>query len=148
MLRLHIVLVIAAAFGPSIRAFCPESIPSPDRSSLTQCAASSRRDVLGTAVTGAAAVLAGLSQPAQARLEAVNNPSLLPSEQGLNVIQTEKFLTSGQAKRLDKLLGALERDTGWRVRVLCQSYPYVNVYFSVVAVFLFPLATHNFVLFS
>merc|ERR1712232_956667 len=44
-------------------------------------------------------------------------------EQGMNVIQVEKFLTSGQAKRLDNLLSSLERDTGFRVRVLCQRYP-------------------------
>ena len=60
---------------------------------------------------------------ASARLEAVNRPDLLPKEDGLNVIQVEKFLTSGQARRLDNLLSALERDTGFRVRVLCQSYP-------------------------
>jgi TPM domain len=61
--------------------------------------------------------------PAEARLESVNRPDLLPKDQGLKVIQTEKFLTSGQAKRMDQLLSALERDTGWRVRVLCQAYP-------------------------
>jgi TPM domain len=63
------------------------------------------------------------SYPASARLESVDQPNLLPTEKGLNVIQTEKFLTSGQAKRMDQLLSALERDTGWRVRVLCQAYP-------------------------
>jgi uncharacterized membrane protein YgcG len=35
----------------------------------------------------------------------------------------EKFLTKGQEKRLDNLLSKLEKDTGWRVRVLCQAYP-------------------------
>lgn len=59
----------------------------------------------------------------QARLEAVNRPDLLPKEAGLNVIQIEKFLTSGQAKRMDTMLTKLESDTGFRVRVLCQSYP-------------------------
>jgi len=61
--------------------------------------------------------------PASARLDPVNRPDLLPKEPGLNVIQIEKFLTTGQAKRLDNLLSALERDTGFRVRVLCQAYP-------------------------
>lgn len=61
--------------------------------------------------------------PASARLEGVNNPNLLPNEKGLNVIQVEKFLTSGQVKRLDTLLSNLERDSGYRVRVLCQAYP-------------------------
>jgi len=60
---------------------------------------------------------------AQARLDPVDKPQLLPSEKGLNVIQTEKFLTSGEAKRMDAKLAKLEKDTGWRVRVLCQSYP-------------------------
>jgi len=41
----------------------------------------------------------------------------------LNVIQVEKFLTKGQEKRLDGLLSKLEKDTGYRVRVLCQAYP-------------------------
>jgi len=40
-----------------------------------------------------------------------------------NVIQIEKFLTSGQAKRMDTMLSNLEKDTGFRVRVLCQAYP-------------------------
>ena len=62
-------------------------------------------------------------QPANARLESVNRPDLLPSEKGLNVIQIEKYLTTGQAKRMNELLGSLERDTGYRVKVLCQSYP-------------------------
>jgi TPM domain len=63
-------------------------------------------------------------QAASARLEAVNRPDLLPKEsRDLYVIQTEKMLTSGQAKRMDQLLHALERDTGFRVRLLCQNYP-------------------------
>lgn len=81
----------------------------------------SRRNVISISL-GSFATLS-LASEATARLEAVNNPALLPSEAGVNVIQTEKFLTSGQAKRLDKLLAALERDTGFRVRVLCQNYP-------------------------
>jgi TPM domain len=60
---------------------------------------------------------------ADARLESVNRPDLLPKESGLNVIQTEPFLTSGQARRMNTLLTSLERDTGYRVRVLCQNYP-------------------------
>jgi len=58
-----------------------------------------------------------------ARLEPVNNPSLLPSEPDQVVIQTQKFLTTGQAKRMTDLIRATEKDTGFRLRVLCQSYP-------------------------
>jgi hypothetical protein len=52
---------------------------------------------------------------AEARLEAVNRPDLLPSEKGLNVIQIEKFLTTGQARRMNDMLSSSERDTGFRV---------------------------------
>ena len=60
---------------------------------------------------------------ANARLDPVDNPSLLPSSPGEVVIQTEKFLTAGQVKRMSELIKSLERDTGFRLRVLCQSYP-------------------------
>ena len=85
----------------------------------------SRRDVLVTSVVAATTAAALFVTPsiAAARLESVNRPDLLPKEPGLNVIQTEKFLTSGQARRMNDLLKALERDTGFRVRVLCQNYP-------------------------
>ena len=63
------------------------------------------------------------TQPANARLESVNRPDLLPSEKGRAVIQIEKYLTSGQERRMNDLLLSLERDTGYRVKVLCQSYP-------------------------
>jgi|UniRef100_A0A8J9T7L0 hypothetical protein len=85
-----------------------------------------RRGAFSTAISRALAVgtvAAGTTLPAWARLESVDRPDLLPAERGVNVIQTEKFLTSGQAKRMNDLLVALERDTGFRVRVLCQSYP-------------------------
>lgn len=90
----------------------------------------SRRDLfLTSAVSSAvlATTLLGAAVPdAQARLESVNRPDLLPKEPNLNVIQTEKFLTSGQVKRMDQLLSALERDTGYRLRVLCQVSCYHN----------------------
>jgi hypothetical protein len=69
------------------------------------------------------ATLMQLPQPASARLEAVDRPDLLPGNAGLNVIQTEKILTPGQVKRMDAMLASLEKDTGFRVRVLCQKYP-------------------------
>uniref|UniRef100_A0A7S1BTV0 Uncharacterized protein n=1 Tax=Corethron hystrix TaxID=216773 RepID=A0A7S1BTV0_9STRA len=74
-------------------------------------------------LTLAAAGLVGAPDPSAARLEAVDNPSLLPSQAGQNVIQVEKFLTAGQARNMEKLLTNLEKDTGFRLRVLCQAYP-------------------------
>jgi len=85
-----------------------------------------RRSILSSAVAAvsASAILKiATPYPAFARLDPVNRPDLLPKEGGLNVIQIEKFLTSGQAKRMDSMLSNLEADTGYRVRVLCQSYP-------------------------
>ncbi len=74
--------------------------------------------------TGIVAVSAAfLTEAASGRLDPVNRPDLLPKDPGLNVIQTEKFLTTGQAKRLNELLAKLEKDTSFRVRVLCQAYP-------------------------
>lgn len=85
----------------------------------------SRRDLMTLTISSAvmASTVFGSAVPALARPEGVNKPELLPKEAGLNVIQVEKFLTSGQAKRMDQLLANLERDTGYRVRVLCQAYP-------------------------
>ena len=83
----------------------------------------SRRSALSGLVALTAAVPSLLPTPANARLEGVNKPELLPSEPGLNVIQVEKFLTKGQEKRMNDLLTKLEKDTGYRVRVLCQAYP-------------------------
>ena len=80
----------------------------------------SRRSLLwGTS----AAILLTSSGNAYGRPEPVNRPDLLPKEPGLNVIQIEKFLTSGQVKRLNEMLSKLEKDTSFRVRVLCQAYP-------------------------
>ena len=72
-------------------------------------------------VAGGGALLAH-GTPAQARPEGVNKPELLPSGR-TNVIDLERFLTSGQAAALDKQLSALETATGIKLRVLCQSYP-------------------------
>lgn len=102
-----------------------ETCGSPVRQTQ-QTAALTRRSMLVGALGSATGIMTTTMQPpaAQARPESINRPDLLPKEPGLNVLQIEKFLTSGQASRMDRLLAALERDTGFRVRVLCQAYPY------------------------
>lgn len=92
-----------------------------------------RRNFLSktTATTTTAAIIASAMmtmmtipmKSAMARLEPINRPELLPKESGKNIIQIEKFLTSGQVRRLEDLLQKLEIDTGYRLRILCQSYP-------------------------
>lgn len=79
------------------------------------------------AVSRRAAILGGFAVaatalPAFARPEGVNKPELLPSYQ-TNVIDLQKFLTSGEVKNLDKQLASLESATGIKLRVLCQAYP-------------------------
>lgn len=87
----------------------------------------SRRDAFtssaGIATAAVFATLSGSPSPVAARLESVNKPELLPTEPGQNIIQVEKFLTSGQQKNIQKLTTSLEKDTGFRLRVLCQAYP-------------------------
>lgn len=41
----------------------------------------------------------------------------------VNIIDLEKFLTKGQIKKIDEKLAKLEKDTGFKFRVLCQRYP-------------------------
>ena len=61
---------------------------------------------------------------ASAKLEGVNKPELLPTTPNVNVMEVEKgFLSMQQVKNLETVLAALEKDTGFRVRVLTQRYP-------------------------
>jgi len=102
------------------------------RSVVAQRSAASCLQRSGSAVmatSGRRAVVAGLllvpcARPfaATARPEGVNKPELLPSYQ-TNVIDLQRFLTSGQVKSMDKQLADLEKATGIKLRVLCQSYP-------------------------
>ncbi|UPQ99485.1 thylakoid lumenal 15.0 kDa protein [Chloropicon primus] len=59
---------------------------------------------------------------AEARLEGVNKPELLPKEY-TPLIDVADFLTSGEEQRVVKTLERLERDTGVKLRVLAQNYP-------------------------
>lgn len=139
MILIKLVLLVALLFV-STEAFAPVAprlTPFQSSPSASALSATFNNDhIAGTSSNihsrrAAMCTLAGLtasplflpSPPASARLEAVNNPQLLPSESGLNVIQIEKFLTKGQEKRINDLLVKLEADTGYRVRVLCQAYP-------------------------
>lgn len=122
-----IVALVIASIDGSFALVSPVQNARPTSTQLMMSASDnaestlSRRTLLSSAAVGA--LMVATPKSASARLEAVNRPDLLPKEEGLNVIQTETFLTKGQAKRLNDLLTALERDTGFRVRVLCQAYP-------------------------
>ncbi|XP_028775198.1 thylakoid lumenal 15.0 kDa protein 2, chloroplastic-like isoform X2 [Neltuma alba] len=52
----------------------------------------------------------------------VNKPELLPKEFS-TVIDVAGFLSDGQEKRLAQEIASLEKDTGFKLRVLAQNYP-------------------------
>ncbi|GBG72320.1 hypothetical protein CBR_g11899 [Chara braunii] len=60
--------------------------------------------------------------PALARPEGVNRPDLLPPG-GSPIIDIANFLSPYQETRIRDQLEKLERDTGFRLRVLAQNYP-------------------------
>lgn len=61
---------------------------------------------------------------ADAKLEGVNRPDLLPKgDQIVKVIDVAGFLTASEEKKLEAEVESLERDTGFKLRVLAQSYP-------------------------
>ncbi|GBF99806.1 hypothetical protein Rsub_12559 [Raphidocelis subcapitata] len=69
-------------------------------------------------------VSASLMMPgaASARLDPVNRPDLLPKE-FTTVIDVAGFLTPSEERRIASEVAALEADTGFKLRVLAQSYP-------------------------
>ncbi|XP_054802755.1 thylakoid lumenal 15.0 kDa protein 2, chloroplastic isoform X3 [Prosopis cineraria] len=52
----------------------------------------------------------------------VNKPELLPKDFS-TVIDVAGFLSDGQEKRLAQEIASLEKDTGFKLRVLAQNYP-------------------------
>jgi len=125
--RISFSAVVAALHFSAAGAFY-RTAPFTTRTSVRMNAEHvSRRDAFtssaGIATAAVCAALSGSPSPVAARLESVNKPELLPTEPGQNVIQVEKFLTSGQQKNIQKLTTSLEKDTGFRLRVLCQAYP-------------------------
>ncbi|KAH9604741.1 hypothetical protein KSS87_004964 [Heliosperma pusillum] len=52
----------------------------------------------------------------------VNKPELLPKE-FTTVIDVAGFLSPGQEKRLVEAIANIERDTGYKLRILAQNYP-------------------------
>ena len=52
----------------------------------------------------------------------MNRPELLPKEP-TTVIDVVNFLTKGQEKKVAASIQQLEEKTGYKLRILCQSYP-------------------------
>lgn len=64
-----------------------------------------------------------VSSGAMARKEGVNRPDLLPSGEVTAVIDIAGFLTPSEEQRIKSEVDSLERDTGFKLRVLAQNYP-------------------------
>ena len=76
------------------------------------------------AAAALAVVMSGGVPPlaAEARLEGVNNPNLLPPGAPVPVLDVAGYLTPGDVKRLTAEVESLQRDTGVKLRVLAQAY--------------------------
>lgn len=68
---------------------------------------------LGISLSGAQSVEAKVG---------VNKPELLPKE-FTTVIDVAGFLSAGQEKRLSQEIENIEKDTGYKLRILAQNYP-------------------------
>lgn len=77
--------------------------------------------VAGSACAAAIA-LSLMASDAHARPEGVNRPELLPKDQ-TSLIDVAGFLTPSEENQIKSEIDSLERDTGFRLRVLAQNYP-------------------------
>ncbi|KAG1678486.1 hypothetical protein FOA52_014517 [Chlamydomonas sp. UWO 241] len=104
------------AMRASVRDASQRTAASPDVSS----ALASR--LLGGLVTGVVS-LTLLASGASARMEGVNRPDLLPTGEKVAIIDVAGFLTPSEEKKIASEVASLERDTGFKLRVLAQNYP-------------------------
>lgn len=124
---------------PQCRAFSPpvfnnhatgETTPSPNSVKLKTSGAESwssrfRSKSLSLVFSGALALglsLSGGVGVAEAAKVGVNKPELLPKE-FTSVIDVAGFLSDGQEKRIAEEIDDIEKDTGFKLRVLAQNYP-------------------------
>ena len=126
----------AATFTPRTTLACAPKVASGrTRRARTQAVAcrASKDDVVGTfsigdrcrALASSTLVAAELliASPARARLEGVNNPAMLPPGPPQEVLDVAGYLTKGEITRLTAEVQNLEKDTGYKLRVLAQAYP-------------------------
>jgi len=78
---------------------------------------------LSSAALAAALMMTGAPSGCWARPEGVNRPELLPQGDFTTVIDVAGFLSPSEEKRIASEVASLERDTGYKLRVLAQNYP-------------------------
>ncbi|KAJ0963628.1 hypothetical protein J5N97_028750 [Dioscorea zingiberensis] len=99
------------------------SIPNPSIPNVKKLLSDLRSQSLKFALSGALAL--GISLSGLSSVEAkvgVNKPELLPKEFS-TVLDVAGFLSEGQEYRLRQEIDNLEKDTGFKLRVLAQNYP-------------------------
>lgn len=120
-----VVLLCAVLLIHRGHGFHPGVRPATSRRDMQLCMheASSTPSLGRQVATAALALMACFPVGAHARPEGVNRPDLLPSGPTTPLIDTANFLTKGQEKKVVEKLNKLEAATGFKLRVLCQSYP-------------------------
>ncbi|XP_030452309.1 thylakoid lumenal 15.0 kDa protein 2, chloroplastic isoform X2 [Syzygium oleosum] len=122
---LHTPTITSSSSSPSSRSHV--SIPTSSAripSSLSAAISVLRSKSLNFLLSGTLALglsLTGAVGFAEAKV-GVNKPELLPKEY-TPVIDVAGFLSDGQEKRLAQEIADIEKDTGFKLRVLAQNYP-------------------------
>ncbi|KAJ9554831.1 hypothetical protein OSB04_009445 [Centaurea solstitialis] len=100
-----------------------QSLPIPKSSDFGRLVSKFKSNSLNFALSGTLALAVALSGVGSAEAKVgVNKPELLPKE-FTTVIDVAGFLSDGQEKRLAQEIDSIEKDTGFKLRVLAQNYP-------------------------
>ncbi|KAL8254746.1 hypothetical protein R6Q59_032967 [Mikania micrantha] len=100
-----------------------QSVSTPKSNYFDRLFSKFKSNSLSFALSGTLALAITLSGVGLAEAKVgVNKPELLPKE-FTTVIDVAGFLSDGQEKRLAKEIDSIEKDTGFKLRVLAQNYP-------------------------
>ncbi|KAL8254747.1 hypothetical protein R6Q59_032968 [Mikania micrantha] len=117
----HVVITGASPSASSVSSH--QSVSTPKSNYFDRLFSKFTSNSLNFALSGTLALAITLSGVGLAEAKVgVNKPELLPKE-FTTVIDVAGFLSDGQEKRLVKEIDSIEKDTGFKLRVLAQNYP-------------------------
>ncbi|KAK9079384.1 hypothetical protein SSX86_001055 [Deinandra increscens subsp. villosa] len=117
----HVVATGASTSSSSVSSH--QSVSTPKLKHFDRLVSKFKSNSLSFALSGTLALAVTLSGVGFAEAKVgVNKPELLPKE-FTTVIDVAGFLSDGQEKRLAKEIDSIEKDTGFKLRVLAQNYP-------------------------